>query len=54
LGADIASVARHLYAGMRWLDKQNVDVIVCRGFGESGLGLAILDRLVRAATRVVT
>lgn len=54
LGADIASVARHLYAGMRWLDNQNLDLIVCRSSGEGGLGLAILDRLTRAATRVIT
>lgn len=54
LGTDIASVARHLYAGMRWLDNQHLDLIVCRSSGESGLGLAILDRLVRAASRVIT
>ena len=47
------SIARSIYAGMRWLDGQGVDVIVCRDFGEGGLGLAIRDRLVRAATRVL-
>jgi L-threonylcarbamoyladenylate synthase len=53
LGNDIHSIARQVYAGMRWLDGQGVDVIVCRDFGESGLGLAIHDRLIRAASRVV-
>jgi L-threonylcarbamoyladenylate synthase len=53
LGADIHSIARQVYAGMRWLDEQGVDVIVCRDFGEQGLGLAIRDRLTRAASRVV-
>ncbi len=53
LGADLSSVARHLYAGMRWLDAQGVDVILCRDFGGGGLGLAIRDRLTRAAARLV-
>lgn len=54
LGADLNSVARRLYAGMRWLDAQGADVILARDFGAGGLGLAIRDRLTRAATRVVT
>ncbi len=53
LGADLNSVARHLYAALRWLDAQGVDVIVCRDFGAGGLGAAIRDRLTRAAARVV-
>jgi L-threonylcarbamoyladenylate synthase len=53
LGADVNSVARHLYAGMRWLDAQGVDAILCRDFGAGGLGLAIRDRLTRAAARLV-
>jgi len=54
LGGDVNSVARHLYAGMRWLDAQGVDLILARDVGVGGLGLAIRDRLSRAATRVVT
>lgn len=53
LGADLNSVARHLYAGMRWLDAQGVDVILARDFGASGLGLAIRDRLTKAAGKIV-
>lgn len=53
LGADLSSVARRLYAGMRWLDAQGVDVILCRDVGAGGLGLAIRDRLRRAAARLV-
>ncbi len=52
LGADLNSIARHIYAGMRWLDGQGVDLILCRDYGESGLGLAVRDRLTRAASRV--
>lgn len=53
LGADLSSVARRLYAGMRWLDGQGVEVILCRDVGSGGLGLAIRDRLMRAAARLV-
>ncbi len=53
LGADLGSVARRLYAGMRWLDAQGVDVILVRDFGATGLGLAIRDRLTKAAARIV-
>jgi len=50
---DLVSIAQHIYAGLRWLDDQKVDMIVCRDFGELGLGLAIQDRLTRAATHVI-
>jgi L-threonylcarbamoyladenylate synthase len=53
LGSDIHSIARQIFAGMRWLDGQGVDVIICRDFGAAGLGLAIRDRLTRAASQVV-
>jgi L-threonylcarbamoyladenylate synthase len=52
--ADLESVARNLYAGLRALDEQGVEVILARDFGEQGLGLAIRDRLRRAASRVIT
>jgi L-threonylcarbamoyladenylate synthase len=53
LGSDLNSIARAIFAGMRWLDGQHVDVILCRDFGTDGLGLAIRDRLTRAATKVL-
>lgn len=53
LGSDLNSIARHIYAGMRWLDGQGVALILCRDFGESGLGLAVRDRLSRAATKIL-
>ncbi len=37
----------------RSLDKSDIDVILARDFGEEGLGLAILDRLRRASSRLV-
>jgi L-threonylcarbamoyladenylate synthase len=53
LGSDLNSVARQIYAGMRWLDRQGVEVVLCRDFGTDGLGLAIRDRLSRAATKLI-
>jgi len=42
-------VARHLFAGLHTLDQAGVEVILARDFGAAGLGLAIRDRLTRAA-----
>ena len=50
---DLESIARNLYAGMRALDDKKVNVILTRDFGEQGLGLAIHDRLLRAASQIV-
>jgi L-threonylcarbamoyladenylate synthase len=50
---DLTQIARNLFAAMRALDEQSLDVIVTRDFGERGVGLAIRDRLRRAASRVV-
>ncbi len=46
---DLAKIARTLFAAMRRLDQLNVDIILARSFGPGGIGLAIQDRLVRAA-----
>lgn len=46
---DLREVARRLYPAIRELDAQGVDLILARDFGAHGLGLAIRDRLVRAA-----
>jgi L-threonylcarbamoyladenylate synthase len=46
---DLVRVAAHLFAGLRTLEEARVQVILCRSFGEQGLGLAIRDRLLKAA-----
>jgi L-threonylcarbamoyladenylate synthase len=55
LGAadDLETIARRLYAGLRTLDELGVEVILGCDFGSRGLGLAIRDRLRRAASRVI-
>lgn len=50
---DLATIARNIYAGLRWLDQQGVNRIYCHDFPETGIGAAIRDRLRRAATRVI-
>jgi L-threonylcarbamoyladenylate synthase len=45
----LAGVARRLYGALRALDAAGVTVILARDFGSEGLGLAIRDRLTRAA-----
>ena len=47
--ADPAEVAAALFARLRALEEAHVQVILCRNFGDQGLGLAIRDRLLRAA-----
>ncbi|MBI5350131.1 MAG: threonylcarbamoyl-AMP synthase [Chloroflexi bacterium] len=47
--SDLAQIANNLFSAMRDLDQKNVDVILVRGVKREGLGLAIWDRLVRAA-----
>jgi L-threonylcarbamoyladenylate synthase len=46
---DLAEAAARLFSGLRALDAAQVDVIVARDLGRDGLGLAIWDRLYRAA-----
>jgi len=50
---DLLQIAQNLFAGLRTLDEQGIDVILARDFGERGLGMAISDRLHRAASRVI-
>lgn len=47
--ADLSQAAGRLFAAMRDLDAAGCDAIYARALGTSGFGLAILDRLTRAA-----
>ncbi|KAJ3297867.1 hypothetical protein HK104_011435 [Borealophlyctis nickersoniae] len=46
-------VARHLFQGLRELEDRGVDVILVEGIGEEREGLAVMNRLRKAAARVV-
>jgi L-threonylcarbamoyladenylate synthase len=47
--ADLAAISRRLYAALRELDAAGLDLLLTHSFGTRGLGLAIEDRLRRAA-----
>jgi L-threonylcarbamoyladenylate synthase len=47
--ASLEEVAQQLYAALRTLDEAGVSVILVRDLGPEGLGVAIRDRLTRAA-----
>lgn len=49
LGNTLEQIATRLFAGLRTLEEAGVHVILCRSFAEEGLGLAIRDRLRKAA-----
>jgi L-threonylcarbamoyladenylate synthase len=45
---DWPQLAHNFFAGLRYLDKPGVSVILCPLPPEAGLGLALRDRLMRA------
>ena len=47
--ADLSGVASDLFAALRAFDRHGVDVILAEGVPETGMGLAIMNRLSRAA-----
>jgi L-threonylcarbamoyladenylate synthase len=46
---DLAAVAQGLYTALRALDARQPTVILARSYPTEGIGLAIRDRMVRAA-----
>ena len=48
--ADLRTCAANFFAALRCLDSADLDVIIARSFPASGLGIALNDRLQRAAT----
>jgi L-threonylcarbamoyladenylate synthase len=49
LGADLAAVSRNLYAALRALDSAGLDLLLTHTYEDAGLGLALNDRMRRAA-----
>jgi len=46
---DIATIAKNLFKLLREFDKEKVDIIIAEGIAPRGLGLAVMNRLRRAA-----
>jgi len=45
----LETVAQNLFYGLRFLDGADVDVIIAEGYPETGIGSAIMNRLIKAA-----
>lgn len=53
VGCSAEAVARNLFNALRDFDAAKVDVILAEGLEESGLGLAVMNRLRKAASKIV-
>jgi L-threonylcarbamoyladenylate synthase len=47
--SDLASIAKNLFRLLREFDVEDVDVIIAEGVSSEGLGLAVMNRLRKAA-----
>ncbi|WP_339226510.1 L-threonylcarbamoyladenylate synthase [Oceanobacillus sp. FSL K6-2867] len=53
LGANLHEIASNLYDGLRAFKQRDVDVIICEAFSEDGIGQAVMNRLKKAASRII-
>ncbi|WP_255688456.1 L-threonylcarbamoyladenylate synthase [Pontibacillus sp. HN14] len=50
----LSEVAVHLYSALRAFSTDTIDVILCESFPEYGMGYAVMNRLKKASTSVIT
>ncbi len=50
---DLAQIAKNLFAGLRQLDAAGMDVLIVEMFDEQGIGAAIMNRLRKAADKII-
>lgn len=48
IGSDVNEIARNIFSVLRKVDKFNPDIVIIEGVDPQGLGLAIMNRLIRA------
>ncbi|MGM8211422.1 L-threonylcarbamoyladenylate synthase [Virgibacillus sp. W0430] len=53
LGDNPQKIAATLYDALRAYKKESIDLIICETFPETGIGQAIMNRLKKAATRIL-
>lgn len=53
LGDDPKEIARNLYNGLRSFTRDQVDLIVCESLPETGLGKALMNRMTKAASKIL-
>jgi len=54
LGRTVSIVARKMFATLRDLDKAGMEVILIRSVPEKGIGIALMNRLRKAADQIIT
>lgn len=53
LGKNLNEIAANLYKGLRIFKKEDIDLIICESFPESGIGQAVMNRLKKAANEAI-
>ncbi len=53
IGKTPEAAAKRLFDALRWLDLQKLDLIIAEGLPENGFGMAVMNRLRRAASRIL-
>ncbi len=48
-----AVYARRIYDAFRYFDNKNCEVLVCPGIPETGIGVAVMNRLRKAASKII-
>ena len=49
LGENAEEAAQNLFAALRWTDEINADLVLAESFPEKGVGIALMNRLKKAA-----
>ena len=50
---NVEGYARALFEAFRALDDKGVELIIAEGVSEKGMGLALMDRLKRASSKII-
>lgn len=53
MGSNFTAIARNLFKTFREFDKEKIDVIIAEGVDDRGLGLAVMNRLRKAAYKLI-
>ena len=53
LEKSLAHAAHNLFASLRAFDRDGADIIMVQGVEEAGLGAAIMNRLRKAASKII-
>ncbi|UXM85036.1 L-threonylcarbamoyladenylate synthase [Methanococcus aeolicus] len=51
--SDLKTISKNLFNSLREMDKNGVSIIFIEGFEKKGLGLAIMDRLEKASSKII-